>query len=114
VLAFNLLSAAQASNSAKRCRSHKKKSFSDAEYAEVTSNIVGPSTTTSKSKGKQLSVDFEESDVERSPDLKTILIKSEWIYRHTQIRTGMIAPVDYKLLAWGIEVNDEHSVVIES
>jgi len=46
--------------------------------------------------------------------LKDVLIKPEGVYRHTQTCTGMIAPVDYNLLARGIEVNDEHSAIIES
>jgi len=69
-----------ASNSAKRRRSWKKKSFSDVEYPEVTANMVGPSLTPSKSKGKQLAVSSEESDVDRSPDLKDILIEPEGVY----------------------------------
>ena len=32
----------------------------------------------------------------------------------TRTRTGAITPVDYNLLAKGIEVNDEHSTVVES
>ena len=35
-------------------------------------------------------------------------------YRHTQTRTGTIFLVDYSLLARGIEVNDEHSAIVES
>ena len=47
-LVFNQLSAALVSNSAKRRRFQNKKSFSDKEYPEVTSNMVGPCTTLSK------------------------------------------------------------------
>jgi len=42
--------------------------------------MVGPSTTLSKSKGKQLALSSEESDVEFSSDLKEILIEPERIY----------------------------------
>ena len=63
--------------------------------------------------GKQLPVSSEESDAGRSPGLKDILIESEGLYRHTRTRTGAIVPVD-NLLARGIEVNSEHSSVIES
>jgi len=64
LLVFNQLSVALASNSAKGHFSHRKKSLSNEEYPEVTSNMVGPSTTPSKSKGKQLAVNSEESDAE--------------------------------------------------
>jgi len=50
---FNRLSAALVSRSAKRHRSRTKRTFSDAEYPEVTANMVGPSTTPNKTKGKQ-------------------------------------------------------------
>ena len=76
--------------------------------------MVGPSTTPSKSKGKQLALSSEESYDEHSSGLKEILIKPEGIYRRTWIRTGAIAPIDYNLLAKGIEANDEHSAVAES
>jgi len=46
--------------------------------------------------------------------LKDILVEPEVVYRHTQTRTGVIAPVDYSLLAREIEVNDGHSTIIES
>jgi len=95
-------------------QSHKKKSFSDAEYPEVTSNMVGPSTAPSKSNGKQLALSSEESDAEYSSSLKEILIEPEGIYRHTRIRTGAIAPIDYNNLAKVVKSNDEHSVIIES
>ena len=103
-----------ASKSAKRPWSHKKISFSDAKYPEVTANIVGSSSTPSKSKGKQLAVSLEESYVDRSPGLKDILVEPEGAYRHTQTCMGTIALVDYSLLARGIEVNDEHFAIIES
>jgi len=61
---FSRLSAA--SNSAKRRRSQKKKSFSDVKYTEATANMMGPSFTPSKFKRKQLAVSSEESDVDRS------------------------------------------------
>ena len=56
----------------------------------------------------------EESDAERCPSLKNILVEPEGIYQHTQICTGMITQVDYNLLARGIEVNNKHSAIIES
>ena len=84
------------------------------EYPEVTSNLVGPSTTSSKSKGKQLAISSEESGVELSLDLKEILIEPERIYQRTRIRTGTIAPVDYNALVRGIEASAEHSAIVES
>jgi len=80
----------------------------------VTANIVGPSSTPSKSKGKQLAITLEESDADRSPSLKNILVDLEGVYRHTRIHTRTIAPVDYSLLARGIKVNDDHSPIIKS
>jgi len=76
--------------------------------------MVGPSATPSKSKGKQLALSSEESDTKCSSSLKEILIKPERIYRRTRIRTGVIALIDYNLLARGINANDEHSTVTES
>ena len=58
-----------------------KKSFSDAKYPEVTTNIVGLSFTPNKFKEKQLAVSSEESDVDRSPGLKDILVEPEGFYR---------------------------------
>ena len=69
-----------ASESAKRRRSQKKKSFSNVEYLEVTLNIVGPNSTPIKSKGKQLVVSLEESDADQSPGLNNVLIKPEEVY----------------------------------
>jgi len=80
----------------------------------VTSNMVGPRTTPSKSKRKQLAISSEESDVEPSSGLKEILIEPEGIYQHTRIRTGTITLVIHNALAWEIEVNDEHSAIAES
>jgi len=80
----------------------------------MTTNMMEPSSTLSKSKGKQLVVSLEESDVDRSPGLKDILIEPEGFYRHSRTRTGTISPVDYSLLARRIELNDEHSAIIES
>ena len=73
------------------------------EYPEVTTNVVGPSTTPSKTKGNQPIVSSDESDTE-----------PEGVYRHTRSRTGVIALVDYSALAWGIEVSESHSVITES
>ena len=76
-LVFVRLSATPVSNSAKRRRSRKKKSFSDAEYPEVTSNMVGLCITLSKPKGKNPVVCSGESNNESSSGLKEILNKSE-------------------------------------
>jgi len=65
------------------------------EYPEVTSTMVGPCTTPSKSKGKQLVVYSGESDDESSSGLKEIQNESEGVYQHTRIRTGTIALVNY-------------------
>jgi len=46
--------------------------------------------------------------------LKEILIKPEGIYQCTRIQTGGIAPVDYNLLARGIDIYNEHSAIAES
>ena len=75
--------------------------------------MVGPSSTPSKSKGKQLAVSLEESDADRSPSLSDILSEPEGVYRHNQTHTGAIALVDYNLLPRGVEVNDENSAIIE-
>ena len=100
---FNQLSVAPPSRSAKRHHSCKKRTFSDTEYPEVIANMVGPSTTPSKTKGKQPIVCYDESDT-----------KPEGVYRHTRTRTGTIAPVDYNALARGIEVNEANSAIAES
>jgi len=75
-------------------------------------NMVGPSFTPKKSKGKQLAVSSEESDIDRSSGLKDILVEPEGVYQYTRTRTGTIAPVDYSLLAREIEVNDD--AIVES
>ena len=64
---------------------------------------MGSSFIPSRSKGKQLAVNFEESDVE-----------PEGIYQHTRTFTSTITPIDYNLLVRGIDVNDEHSAIVES
>ena len=84
---FNQLSSTPVSRSAKRCHSRPRRTFSDAEYPEVTVNMVGPSTMPNKTKGKQPIVSFDESDTE-----------SEEVYRHTRPQTGAIALVDYNAL----------------
>ena len=91
------------SRSAKRCHSRARRTFSDAEYPEVTANVVGLSTTPSKNKGKQPIVRSDESDTE-----------PEGVYRHTRTRTGVMAPVDYSALARDIEVSESHSAIVES
>ena len=65
--------------------------------------MVGPSITSSKTKGKQPIVSFDEPDTEL-----------EEVYLHTRNRTSMIAPVDYSALARGIEVSESHSAIAES
>jgi len=40
----------------------QKENFSDTKYLEVTANVVGTSTTPSKTKGKQPIVSSDESD----------------------------------------------------
>ena len=80
----------------------------------MTSNIVGPSNTPSKSKEKQLALSSKESNIERSSGLKEILIEPEEIYRHTRIQTEAIALINYNLLPREIEMDDEHSVIVGS
>ena len=75
---------------------------------------MGTNSTPSKSKKKQLAFNSEESNVDRSPGLKNVLVESEGVYRHTRTRTKTIALIDYSLLARGIKVNDEYSAIIES
>ena len=75
---------------------------------------MGPSSMPCKSKEKQLAVSSEESNADRSLVLKDVLVEPEGVYWHTRTRTGTITPVDYSLLAKEIEVNDEHSAIIES
>jgi len=64
---FNRLSAVSVSDSSKRRCFRKKKSFSDEEYPEATSNMVGSGSTPCRSRGKQLEVSSKESDADRSP-----------------------------------------------
>jgi len=47
---------------------------------KVTFNMVGPSTTLSKSKGEKLAIGFEESDIESYIGLKEILIEPDGVY----------------------------------
>ena len=68
--------------------------------------MVGLSSTPSKSRGNQLAVILEESNVDRSSGLKDILVEPEGVYQHTRTRMGTIAPIDYNLLTKRIEVND--------
>ena len=108
---FNWLSAVPISNSAKRRLSCKKKSFSDVEYPEVTSNMVGPCTISSKSNGKQSVVCSDESDDESSSGLKEILNGLERVYQHICIQTGTIAAVNYSALPRGIYMNEVHPTI---
>jgi len=76
--------------------------------------MVSPSTTSSKSKRKQLSFSSEESDTECSSSLKEILVEPEEIYQHTRIRTGAVIPINYNSLARGIEAEDGYSAIVGS
>ena len=76
--------------------------------------MVGLSSLPSKSKGKQPAVSSEKSDADRSLGSKDVLVEPEGIHRHTRTHTELITPIDYTLLARGIEVNDEHSAIIKS
>ena len=67
------------------------------EYPEVTANME------SRSRRKQLAVNSDESDT-----------KPEGVYRHTRIRTGAVAPINYSALTQGIEVSESHSAIAES
>ena len=67
-------------NSSKRRRSRKKKSFSDVEYPGETANMVGSCSIPIKFIEKQLAVSSEESDADRSPGLKDVLIEPEGVY----------------------------------
>ena len=91
------------SRSAKRRPSHRKRTFSDTEYPEVTANMVGPSTTPSRSRRKQLAVSSDQSDDE-----------PEGVYHHIRTRTGVVAQVDCSALARGTEVSESHSAIAKS
>ena len=73
----------------------------------MTFNMVGSSTTPSKSKRNQLVISSKESDVERCSGLKEILINPEGIFQRTHIQIGAITPVDYNAPTRGIEVSDD-------
>jgi len=100
---FNRLSSMSVSHSAKRRRSRTRRTFSDREYPEVTANMIGPSTMPSRTKGKKIIVSSDESDTE-----------PEGVHRQTRTQTGVTAPADYSALAWGIEVSESHSSIVES
>jgi len=74
--------------------------------------MMGPSTSPSKSKGKQLIVSSDESDDEPS-GLRELLTEPEGVYQHIRTRTGTTAPVNYNALAWGIEVREAYSAIAE-
>ena len=61
----------------------------------MTTNMVGPSSTPNKSKGKQLAVSSEESNVDRSPRLKDALVELEGVYRCTWTRTVISTSLSY-------------------
>ena len=85
---FKQLSFKSVSSSAKRHHSRTRRNFSDAEYSEVTVNMVGPNTTPSRIKRKHPIVSSDESDTEL-----------EGVYRYNHMRIGKIALVDYSALA---------------
>ena len=114
VIGIHRLLVAPASNLAKRHYSRKKRTFFDVEYPEVTSNMVGPSIMSIKSKGKQPVVSSDESDNEPSSDLREILIKPEGLYQHAHIQMGAIISVNYSAMARGIEVSEAHSTIAGS
>ena len=60
--------------------------------------MVGPSTSPSKSKGKQPIVSSNESDDEPS-GLRELQTEPEGVYQHTCTQTGTIARVNYSALA---------------
>ena len=87
-LVFKRLSSTLVSRLAKRRPSRIRKAFPDAEYPKVIENMEDPNITPSRAKGKQPIVSSDESDT-----------KPEGVYRHTRTRIGIIAPVDYNVLA---------------
>ena len=74
--------------------------------------MVDPSTSPSKSKGKQTIVSSDESDDEPS-GLRELLTELEGVYQHTRTRTSTIAPVNFNALARGMEVREAHSTIAE-
>jgi len=72
--------------------------------------MVGPSTSPSKSNGKQPIVSSDEFDNEPS-SLRELLTEPEGVYQHTRNRTGTITPINYSALVWGIEVREAHSAI---
>jgi len=58
---------------------------------------------TSRSREKQPAISSDEFDTE-----------PEGVYRHTCTRTGAVAPINYSVLARGIEVSESHSAIVES
>ena len=55
-----------------------------------------------------------ELEAESSLGLKEVFGKPEEVYLHTRMREGILKPVDYKCLASGIEIEDEHSAIAGS
>ena len=80
----------------------------------MTSNMVGPSTTLSKSKENQLAIISKEFDFELFSGLKEILIKPEGICQHTRIQAGAITSVDYNAFVRGVETSNEYSTIADS
>ena len=71
-------------------------------------------TTNMKSKGKQLVVSSEESNIEWYLGLKDVLVEPEGVYQHTRTHIGTIASVYYSLFGKKFEAGNEHSAIIES
>ena len=76
--------------------------------------MVGLGETTGKSAKKTPTPNSEESEDESSPGLRELLSKPEGVYLHTCMREGILKPVDYKHVASGIEIEDEHSAIAGS
>jgi len=101
-------------NVAKRQRFRRKKSSSDVEYPEVTSNMVGSTNALKKPGREQSSQSSEESNSERFQRLKGLFEESGGVYKHTRTRTGTIAPVNYRTLSGEDTLDDECSAIAES
>ena len=76
--------------------------------------MVGPSSSPSMSKGKQLAVSSEESDVDRSSGLKGILLNLRGGLPTQSNLHGNNCPGRLQSIGQGVKVNDEHSAIIES
>ena len=88
--------------------------MSDVEYPEVTSNMVGSTDTSGKPGKERPSPSSGESDAEYSPGLKGIIVEPEGVFKQTRMKRGIIAPVNYKGMAEGSQLDDECSAIAES